>query len=212
MGRRRTAAWIVATKLVIWAGALIPLAVLLWDATHGGLAAEPVKDIQHRTGRTAVVLLFMTLSITPARRLTRFNDLIKFRRLLGNFSFFYALVHVSSYLLFDLQFAFGDLAQDVVKRPWITIGFGVFLILLALAITSPRSMVRRLGGKRWRALHRLVYLAAIGAVVHFALAQKKDIRLPLIYAAVLGLILGVRLLLPRPGAGRAAPDALDFTP
>lgn len=191
-GRRR--AWISRAKAVVWVAALAPLVVLLWDATHGGLEAEPVKDIQHRTGKTAVVLLFAALAMTPLRRLTGRSEPIRFRRLLGLFSFFYAVLHVGSYLLFDLQFNFGDLAEDVVKRPFLTVGFAAFLILLALAVTSPAAMVRRLGGKRWQALHRLVYVAAIAATVHFVWGQKKDISLPLKYAAVLAVLLGLRLL------------------
>lgn len=191
---------IVGTKLLIWLAALVPLGVLLWDATHGGLEAEPVKDIQHRTGKTAVVLLFISLSITPLRRLTGRNELISFRRLFGLFAFFYSLLHVTSYLLFDLQFNFADLAEDVVKRPFITVGFLAFVILILLAVTSPKAMVRKLGGKRWQTLHRLVYVAAGAAVLHFVWGQKKDIRLPLVYAAVLAVILLSRLILARPRA------------
>ena len=190
---RRGTDWVAWTKLLVWAAALVPLAVLLWDATHGGLDAEPVKDIQHRTGKTALVLLLITLANTPIRRLTGVGALIRFRRLTGLFAFFYATLHFTSYLLFDLQFAFGDLAEDVIKRPWITIGFTVFLILLTLAITSPRAMVRRLGSRRWSRLHRLIYVAAIGTVVHFYLSVKKDVSVPLQFAALLLVVLGARL-------------------
>jgi sulfoxide reductase heme-binding subunit YedZ len=209
MGRRGTD-WVAWAKVLVWTGALIPLAVLLWDATHGGLDAEPVKDIQHRTGKTALVLLLITLSNTPIRRLTGAGALIRFRRLTGLFAFFYATLHFTSYLLFDLQFAFGDLAEDVLKRPWITIGFTVFLILLTLAITSPRSMVRRLGSRRWNRLHRLIYLAAIGTVVHFYLSVKKDVSVPLQFAGLLLLVLGARLAVAmqdrRKRALRSSPD------
>lgn len=209
MGRRGTD-WVAWAKVLVWTGALIPLAVLLWDATHGGLDAEPVKDIQHRTGKTALVLLLITLSNTPIRRLTGAGALIRFRRLTGLFAFFYATLHFTSYLLFDLQFAFGDLAEDVLKRPWITIGFTVFLILLTLAITSPRSMVRRLGSRRWNRLHRLIYLAAIGTVLHFYLSVKKDVSVPLQFAGLLLLVLGARLAVAmqdrRKRALRSSPD------
>jgi methionine sulfoxide reductase heme-binding subunit len=211
MARRRTPARIVALKAAIWVAALVPLAVLLWDAFHGTLAAEPVKDIQHRTGRTAVILLFSALAITPLRRLTGRNELIRFRRLLGLFAFFYAVLHFGSYLLFDLQFAFGDLARDVAKRPWITIGFSVFLILLALAVTSPQAVLRKLGGKRWQRIHRLVYVAAVGAVLHFILAQKRDIHLPLIYAAVLAVLLLARLV-PRRQVGGQRAGVIESSP
>ncbi len=190
----RGPAWVVAGKVLLWIGALAPLGNLLWDATHGGLLAEPVKDIQHRTGRAALILLLVALAITPLRRLSGINPIIRFRRPAGLFAFFYAALHFGSYLLFDLQFDLMALGEDVVKRPWITIGFAVFLIFLALAATSPRAMVRRLGGRRWQRLHRLVYLAAIGTVAHFLLAQKKDISDPLAYGAVLALLLAARLL------------------
>jgi sulfoxide reductase heme-binding subunit YedZ len=209
MGRRGTD-WVAWAKALVWTGALIPLAVLLWDATHGRLDAEPVKDIQHRTGKTALVLLLITLSNTPIRRLTGAGALIRFRRLTGLFAFFYATLHFTSYLLFDLQFAFGDLAEDVIKRPWITIGFTVFLILLTLALTSPRSMVRRLGSRRWNRLHRLIYLAAIGTVLHFYLSVKKDVSVPLQFAGLLLLVLGARLAVAmqdrRKRALRSSPD------
>lgn len=206
---RRTTDWVVWAKLLVWIGALTPLAVLLWDAAHGGLDAEPVKDIQHRTGKTGLVLLLVTLANTPLRRLTGAAVLVRFRRLTGLFAFFYATLHFGSYLLFDLMFSFGDLGEDIVKRPWITIGFGVFLCLLTLAVTSPRAMVRRLGGRRWRSLHRLVYLAAAGTVLHFYLSVKKDVTVPLQFAAVLLLLFAVRAgiaLRERRRRGVAAPS------
>jgi len=189
----RRADWVPWAKVLVWAAALVPLAVLLWDATHGGLDAEPVKDIQHRTGKTALVLLLITLANTPMRRATGQGTLVRFRRLTGLFAFFYACLHFGSYLLFDLQFAFGDLAEDVLKRPWITIGFTVFLILLTLAVTSPKVMVRRLGGRRWHALHRLIYVAGIGTVLHFYLSVKKDVTVPLQFAALLAVVLVARM-------------------
>jgi sulfoxide reductase heme-binding subunit YedZ len=184
-------------KPVIWVAGLTPLAYQVWAFFTGHLEAEPVKGMEHFTGRTALVILFITLCITPLRRLTGWNGLIKLRRLIGLFAFCYALIHFSIFLVFDLELSFGRLVQEVAERPYITVGFAVLLMLTALAITSPQAMVRKLGGKRWRALHRLIYLAAVGGVLHFTWAQKKDIRLPLIYAAVLAVLLGVRLI-PRP--------------
>lgn len=186
-------------KPAIWVAGLLPLAWLIYAFLTDRLGAEPVRGMQHFSGRTALIILFIALSVTPLRRLTGRNSLVKVRRLIGLFSFFYALLHFLIYLTFDLMFSFGDLAADVTKRPWITVGFTVLLILTALAVTSPQAMVRRLGGKRWQALHRLIYVAAAGGVLHFTWAQKKDIRLPLIYAAVLAVILGVRLIPRRPG-------------
>jgi methionine sulfoxide reductase heme-binding subunit len=187
-----------------------PLAWLVFTTLTGRLEAEPVKGLEHFTGRTALIILMVALSITPLRRLTGWNGLIKLRRLIGLFSFFYALVHFTIYLTFDLEFSFGDLAADIAKRPWITVGFGVLLILASLAITSPKAMVRRLGGRRWQALHRLIYVAAGGAIVHFTWAQKKDISEPVRYAVVLIAILGFRLI-PRRHAGGERASVLEST-
>jgi methionine sulfoxide reductase heme-binding subunit len=197
-------------KPVLWLAGLAPLAYLVWAFLTDHLEAEPVKGLEHFTGRTALIILFITLSITPLRRLTGQNGLIKVRRLIGNFSFFYALIHFAIFLYFDLELSFGELTHEVVKRPWITVGFTALLILTVLAVTSPKAMVRWLGGKRWQAIHRLIYLAAILGIVHFLWSQKKDIRLPTKYAVVLGVILSARLIAARrksvttsPRAGRA---------
>ena len=195
-------------KPALWVAGLAPLAWLGFTTLTGRLEAEPVKGLEHFTGRTALIILMVALSITPLRRLTGWNGVIKLRRLIGLFSFFYALVHFLIYLTFDLEYSFGDLAADIAKRPWITVGFGVLLILSTLAITSPQAMVRRLGGKRWQALHRLIYVAAGGAIVHFTWAQKKDISEPVRYAVVLIAILGFRLIPPR-RARRRTPAVLE---
>ena len=195
-------------KPALWVAGLAPLAWLVFTALSGRLEAEPVKGMEHFTGRTALVILLVALSVTPLRRLTGWNGLVKVRRLIGLFSFFYALVHFLIYLTFDLEYSFGDLAADIAKRPWITVGFGVLLILTSLAVTSPQAMVRRLGGKRWQALHRLIYVAAGGAIVHFTWAQKKDITLPVRYAAVLIVLLAVRLI-PKRRAGRRRAAVLE---
>jgi sulfoxide reductase heme-binding subunit YedZ len=197
-------------KPALWVAGLAPLAWLVFTTLTGRLEAEPVKGLQHFTGRTALIILLVTLSITPLRRLTGWNGMVKVRRLIGLFAFFYALTHFLIYLTFDLEYSFGDLASDIAKRPWITVGFGVLLILTTLAVTSPQAMVRRLGGKRWQALHRLIYVAAGGAIVHFTWAQKKDISEPVRYAVVLILLLGFRLLPPRARrAGRRRPAVLE---
>jgi len=182
-------------KPVLWVAGLAPLAYQVWAFLTGHLEAEPVKGMEHFTGRTAIIILFITLTITPLRRLTGWNGLIKVRRLIGLFAFFYALIHFTIFLVFDLELSFGDLTKEVVERPWITVGFAALLILAVLAITSPLAMVRRLGGKRWQAVHRLIYLAAGLGLLHFFWSQKKDIRLPLIYAGVLGMIFLMRLVL-----------------
>ncbi len=181
-------------KPILWVAGLTPLAWQVYDFLTGHLEAEPVKGMEHFTGRTALVILLITLSITPLRRLTGINGLIKVRKLIGNFSFFYALIHFSIFLVFDLELSFGDLTREIVKRPWITVGFSALLILGTLAATSPKAMLLRLGGKRWQAIHRLVYLAAILAIVHFLWSQKKDESLPTRYAVVLAVLLGARLI------------------
>ena len=195
-------------KPALWVAGLGPLAWLIFTALTGRLEAEPVKGMEHFTGRTALVILIIALGITPLRRLTGWNGLVKLRRLIGLFSFFYALIHFLIYLTFDLEYSFGDLAADIAKRPYITIGFGVLLILTSLAVTSPQAMVRRMGGKRWQALHRLIYVAAGGAIVHFTWAQKKDITLPVRFAAVLIVLLAARLI-PARRAGRRRAAVLE---
>lgn len=189
-------------KPILWVAGLAPLGYQIWAFLTGHLEAEPVKGMEHFTGRTAIILLFIALTVTPLRRLTGINGLVKVRRLIGLFAFFYALVHFSIFLVFDLELSFRELAGEVVKRPWITVGFTALVILTVLAITSPQAMVRRLGGKRWQAIHRTVYLAAVLGIVHFLWSQKKDVSLPVKYAAVLGVILGARLLAARRKAGR----------
>ena len=181
-------------KPALWVLGLAPLLYLLNRTRLGDLGFDPIRTITHFTGRTAITILFITLTVTPLRRLTGWNPLIKVRRLIGNFAFFYALIHFLIYAVFDRELSPVGLGEDIAKRPWITVGFTTFLILLTLAITSPQAMVRKLG-KRWQTLHRMIYLAAGLAVLHFTWAQKKDIRLPLIYAAVLAVILGSRLVL-----------------
>jgi sulfoxide reductase heme-binding subunit YedZ len=192
-------------KPALWAAGLAPLLYLVWAGANARLTADPVKYITHFTGRSALVILFITLSVTPLRRLTGFGGLVRIRRLTGLFSFFYAVVHLLIYLVFDRGLVFTELAEDIAKRPYITVGFTAWLILLALAVTSPQRVLRWMGGRRWQTVHRLIYLAAPLAVVHFLWGQKKDIRLPLIYAAVLAVIFAARLLAGRsPRAARVA--------
>lgn len=181
-------------KPALWILGLAPLLYLLNRIRQGDLGFDPIRTVTHFTGRTAIIILFITLTVTPIRRITGWNPLIKVRRLIGLFAFFYATIHFLIYAVFDRELSLAGLGEDIAKRPWITVGFTVFLILLTLAITSPQAMVRKLG-KRWQTLHRLIYLAAGLAVLHFTWAQKKDISLPLAYAAVLALILASRLVL-----------------
>lgn len=181
-------------KPAIWLAGLTPFAVLLDRFRRGDLGFDPVRTITDFTGLSAIVILFITLTVTPIRRISGWNGIIKLRRLIGLFAFFYAVLHVLTYAVFDRELSPVGLGEDIAKRPWITLGFAVFVILLTLAITSPLAMVRRLGGKKWREVHRFIYLAAAGAVLHFTWAQKKDIRLPLVYAGVLAVLFALRLI------------------
>ncbi len=189
--------WVV--KPLAWIGCLGPAAWLLRGIVTGDLGADPIKTLTHTTGLSALVILLVTLSFTPVRRLTGWNGLIKARRLVGLFAFFYAVIHLSIYAVFDHELSVTEIGADIVEHPWVLVGFSAFLILLTLAVTSPMAMVRRLGGKRWRWIHRGIYLAAILAVLHFFWLVKKDTREPLTYGAILAVILATRLV-PRPAA------------
>ncbi len=196
-GRRREGPYfrIWQVKAVVWVLCLLPLALLVWDAFTDGLGAEPIEAITHRTGWWGLTLLLVTLAVTPVRRLTGLNRVIQLRRLLGLFAFFYVCLHFLTYL-FDQNFALGYIVEDVVERPYITVGFTAFLLLIPLAITSTKGMIRRLG-KRWQQLHRLVYVAAALGVLHFLWLVKADVREPLLFGAALAVLLAFRLPLLR---------------
>lgn len=172
---------------------LIPLALLAWDALNNQLGANPIEKIMRRTGDWTLRFLLITLTITPARQLFNIPWLIKLRRMLGLFAFFYALLHFTNYIWLDQFFDVNEIIKDVIKRKYITIGFVCFLLLIPLAITSTNNMVKRLGGKRWRALHKTVYAIAIGGVIHYLWLVKKDLSEPLLYAALLTILLGYRV-------------------
>ncbi len=193
-------------KTVVFLAALIPLARLGWLAWRGGLGANPIEYITHSTGWWTLSFLMITLSVTPLRRWTGWNWLIKLRRTLGLYAFFYAALHLTTYLWLDQFFDWVEIAKDVVKRPFITAGFSAFVLLLPLAITSTNAMVRRLGGRRWQMLHRLVYVIASLGVVHFWWLVKKDIREPLVFAAIL-----VTLLLARVAMRKSVPAPVKTT-
>jgi sulfoxide reductase heme-binding subunit YedZ len=184
-------------------GALAPFLVLLVDAFTDGLGADPVKSITHRTGWWTLALLLVTLSITPIRRITGYNRLVQQRRMLGLFAFFYATLHLLTYVVLDQTLDLSYVGEDIAKRPYITIGFTAWLLLVPLAVTSTKGWIRRLG-KRWVRLHRLVYLVATLGVIHFYWQVKKDVREPLIFAAVLGVLLAFRLVASRSAKRRPA--------
>jgi len=190
--RQRT---IVILKIVVWVLALVPLALLIFGATTNSLGADPLANIEHTTGRWVLRLLLVTLAVTPLRRITGWNWLVRFRRMLGLFAFFYACLHLTAYLWFDQNFVWTNVAHDIPKRPFILIGFTAWLLLIPLTATSTAAAIRKLGGKRWNILHRSIYVVAVLGVVHFWWAQKADHSDPLEYAVVLGVLLASRLLL-----------------
>ncbi len=177
--------------------ALIPVALLAWDTAMGGLGANPVEALLHRSGWWALAFLTTTLAVTPLRQLTGIGWLIKLRRTMGLFAFFYATLHFSIYLGLDQLFAFDFILEDIAERPYITVGFTALLLMVPLAVTSTKKMVKRLGGKRWTRLHRLVYVSAVLGVLHFIWLVKADLRQPLIFASLLTTLLGYRLIAPR---------------
>ena len=170
-----------------------PFALLGWEAVAGTLGANPVEEISHRTGIWTLRLLLLTLAVTPVRRWLRRPGLVRIRRTLGLLSFFYACLHFTTYVVLDLSLDVSALGEDLRERPYITAGFSAFVLLLPLALTSSRAAIRRLG-RRWGQLHRLVYVAAIAAVVHFLWLGKADTREPLIYAGILAGLLALRLV------------------
>lgn len=172
---------------------LAPLGVLGWRIYQQDLTANPAEFIQHFTGDWTIRLIVITLAITPMRKLLRRPDLIRFRRMAGLFAFFYGGLHFLSYLWLDKLFDFHEMLKDVGKRPFITVGFAAFLSMLPLAVTSTKAAIRRLGGKRWQALHRLIYFTGIAAVVHYYWLVKSDVRKPLFYAALVGALLLFRV-------------------
>jgi len=187
------------TKFVVFMACLTPFLVLAWRfyrATVVGeltLGANPVETLTHFTGNWTIRLIAATLAITPLRKLLKMPDLIRYRRMIGLYAFFYAALHFTIYLYFDKQFDFAAMVRDVGKRPFITAGVAAFLFMLPLAITSTSGWIRRLGGKRWQQLHRLVYLSGIAAVVHYYWLVKSDVRLPLMYGAIIGVLLLYRV-------------------
>ena len=184
-------AWIKAALFILCLG---PLARLVVGAFARTLGANPIEAITHSTGSWTLNFLLITLSVTPLRRFTGWNWLLRLRRMLGLYAFFYAVLHFITYVWLDQFFDVAAMVKDVIKRPFITVGFSCFLSLLPLAATSTNAMVKRLGAGNWLALHRLAYAAAIGGVVHFWWLVKRDITEPAIYAAALVLLLGLRLL------------------
>jgi methionine sulfoxide reductase heme-binding subunit len=181
------------TKVAVFLICLIPFADLLWRFITGNLGINPVETLQHGTGDWTLRFLIFTLCITPLRKLLKFPDLIRFRRMLGLFAFFYVCLHFLTYLGPDQSFDLAGMWKDVAKRPYITVGFTAFVLLIPLAITSTTGWIRRLGGKRWQMLHRLIYFAAVCGVIHYYWLVKSDVRKPLFYGTLVAILLLWRL-------------------
>ncbi|MDQ1706945.1 MAG: methionine sulfoxide reductase heme-binding subunit [Pyrinomonadaceae bacterium] len=182
------------SKILLFTNALVPLALLLWDVYHKRVGANPLEFVTRTTGMLTLVFLLLTLAVTPVRKITRLNWLVKFRRMLGLFAFFYGFLHLLTYVWFDRYFKLKSIPGDIVARPFITVGMAAFFLMVPLAVTSTNKMIKRLGGKRWNRLHKLIYLAGIAGALHYWLLVKADTRLPLTLAFVLALLLAHRLL------------------
>lgn len=195
-------------KPIVFVAALTPVGWLIWAGLTGHLSVNPLSDLTNETGLWAIRFICITLAITPLRRITGWNWLIKFRRMIGNYAFFYGSLHFLVYVIADrfagLDFPDGivsmttarnlamSVGEDIYKRPFITIGFTTLMLMLPLAVTSTTGWIRRLGGKRWQALHRLVYAVGVAAVIHYYWLVKADVRSPLLYGAIVVVLLGAR--------------------
>src|SRR5437016_1590331 len=182
-------------KPAIFLGCLAPLANLVWSGLHSQLGANPIEKITHSTGDCTLTFLLITLSVTPLRKLTRQFWLIGVRRMLGLFAFFYGTLHLMTYVWLDKFFDVHEMLADIAKRRFITAGMTAFTLMIPLAVTSTKGWIRRIGGKRWQALHRLIYLSAAAGVIHYIWLVKADLRKPLQYAAVLGALLLYRIVM-----------------
>jgi len=180
-------------KILLFTNALVPLVMLSWDVTHGRGGPNPTELITRTTGMLTLVFLLLTLAVTPVRKIIGINWLVRLRRMLGLFAFFYGTLHLLTYVGFDRFFKLSTIPGDVISRPFIAFGMTAFLLMLPLAITSTNKMVTRLGGKRWSALHKLIYVAGIAGALHFWLLVKSDTRLPLTFGFILLLLLAHRV-------------------
>jgi methionine sulfoxide reductase heme-binding subunit len=194
------------TKVVVFLACLIPLALLVQRVLPGDLA-DPIAFITHTTGDWTLRFVVITLAITPLRKILRLPQLIRFRRMMGLFAFFYVCLHFSTWIWLDHHFVWPELWKDVLKRPYITVGFTGFVLLIPLAITSTAGWIRRLGGKRWQMLHRLIYVTAVLGVIHYYWLVKSDVRKPVFYGILVAALLAWRLatwLIGRRGRPAAA--------
>jgi len=200
-------------KLALFVNALVPLALLGWDWRRGQLGANPLDFVTRTTGTLTLVFLVLTLAVTPLRKWTGAQWLVRLRRMVGLYAFFYGSLHFAAYVWFDKAFNFSGIAEDVARRWFILVGFLAFTSMIPLAVTSTDKMIKRLGGKRWQKLHRLTYLAAAAGVFHYYLLVKSDIRKPVGFAVVIAILLGYRLFASYSKRGpKAQPLSLNTTP
>jgi len=193
-------------KVLIFINCLIPLALLLWDTYRKQVGANPLEFVTRTTGMLTIVFLLLSLTVTPLRRITGANWLVKFRRMLGLYAFFYGFLHLMTYVSFDRFFKLKTIPADVAQRPFIAVGMFTFFLMVPLAVTSTNRMVKRIGGKRWNRLHKLTYLAGVGGVLHYWMLVKSDTRIPLTFGFVLLVLLGYRLVMKYVPAKRATPS------
>jgi sulfoxide reductase heme-binding subunit YedZ len=196
------------TKAAVFLASLVPFEILLWRGFHNDLTANPIEFITHWTGDWTMRFLILTLAITPLRKMLKQPLLIRYRRMLGLFAFFYVCLHFATWIGLDKFFNWSEMLKDVQKRRFITVGFAGFVLLVPLAITSTAGWIRRLGGKRWQLLHRLIYVTAILGVIHYWWLVKSDIHKPLQYAVIVGLLLLWRVadwIIQRPTKAATSP-------
>jgi sulfoxide reductase heme-binding subunit YedZ len=191
-------------KIPLFFLCLTPLCLTVWRALHDGLGANPIEYITHFTGDWTLRFLLATLCITPLRQLAGRPGLIRYRRMLGLFAFFYGVLHFLTYLWLDKFFDWHEMVKDVAKRPFITAGFTAFVLLVPLAVTSTAGWIRRLGGRHWQMLHRLVYVSASAGAIHYYWLVKSDVRKPVLYGSIIGMLLLYRVVNRRAAPKRAA--------
>jgi len=198
------------TKGALFALCLVPLGLLVWQGLHNDLGANPIERITHATGDWTLRFLIIALAVTPFRKILHLPDLIRFRRMLGLFAFFYGCLHFTTYIWLDKFFDVAEMLKDVQKRKFITVGFTAFVLMIPLALTSTAGWIRRLGGRRWQMIHRAIYISAIAGVIHYYWLVKSDVRKPLFYGALVFLLLAWRVgdWLQRRRAPRASPRSL----
>ncbi|MCB1025108.1 MAG: sulfoxide reductase heme-binding subunit YedZ [Acidobacteria bacterium] len=191
-------------KILLFINSLVPLVLLFWDGYFGRLGANPIEYFLRTTGVLTLSFLILTLAVTPLRKLFKLNQLIKLRRMLGLYAFFYGCVHLITYSIFDKNLDLWVIANDVWKRPFIAFGMAALVLMIPLAVTSTNGMIKRLGGKRWKMLHRAVYLTAVLGIIHYYLIQKSDVTYPVIFGLILFALLGYRIFVKAAAGARKA--------